>query len=1010
MTLWYSSRKPDVFDLPAIAALKWSHSVMQEPDFCCEFGAREAAHRLAFEIELEGDHLISPSHSSPSNPRTSRRPGLHVGFADTTELRLSFEDDWKFHAFSLPSHYFASGITPWSGCQKIAEMKQSRFHFCPWHDGGLVRSCEPTHAQEHHRIASTPADSSRVKNFENEQFIPSFNFDKTPSDSSNLTGRLSGMRQHFADNAVVDPNEVTGDTSSHPGIIEQFKITDNYYDNPARRIQQEPEEPDPDVIPDIHEAPQFAQDLHAIAGRFAIYDDPDGDGILRLRTWYLHHQHMIVNFHSRTVELDEDWRRWSDDIIGSWRTHLHAGASIFFHLVHPDPYRGYLRQEVHCDVIITQGNELPRRAGLLTVHYQGEQTDPHTYAVASSLEMIVSGRRLVEAADADQWCLNSFHRCSVAFGWQHIPFDTQPIHQVQNGHAFIIMVTKARQEHDLSLSGQAESHGQNTQEHDYEEAPHFGEFAQTPQSVRSASSLSSRPDLEVGVHVFRLGMPDDHCYVGWQDYRQILYDITRRVHAQRNEIVALHYLQAHPIGIHSENEKAVILQSIHDIPAASMEQLILLDLEIHYHALPSGLLVPPTVSRRVMRIHPPLHRSQMLLLTGLNDYCELHGDKCIIFENNLIWSSNDRTVHALTHGAYIRIQVPPPDDPLLDTESAIAISREFALESDRGHFATFCPGNHQPPPDFPPPEDDGSAFLQHSIRSFVASCSAWQVQWQPMQLKVSPAHVVQPAILSASHDQQQGPAPQRPFSGFHGRDFDTLSNLFASHSMIECEEEGPIAYVDTWYIHHERQQQCRAPRAVRLLQDPAEWLEDLLAPWRDIIDPTIAITIFLVRPSPPCTQMECLLAHFIIEQAPRPEWVVGLISIQEVNPQGISIDHRAFSLPSLMWAQAVIRVAGIQERCRFRSCTVQRGAIPFGVFDMDHVDPGMSLVIHVRDRMPFVASSSIEGDISGLMQRPPDPHAAARPPAGPAAAAPFVFNPNAAAFCPGQAPLNVHSA
>ena len=43
MTLWYSSRKPDVFDVPAIAALKWSHSFICEPDFCCEFGARESS-------------------------------------------------------------------------------------------------------------------------------------------------------------------------------------------------------------------------------------------------------------------------------------------------------------------------------------------------------------------------------------------------------------------------------------------------------------------------------------------------------------------------------------------------------------------------------------------------------------------------------------------------------------------------------------------------------------------------------------------------------------------------------------------------------------------------------------------------------------------------------------------------------------------------------------------------------------------------------------------------------
>ena len=185
------------------------------------------------------------------------------------------------------------------------------------------------------------------------------------------------------------------------------KIVDNQLDNPARRLQQEqePAEPDPDVIPDIHEAPAFAQDLHAIADEQEAFSDPDGDGILRLRTWYIHHANHLVNFHSRIVELEEDWRRWEDDIVGSWRTHLQAGASIFFHLVFPDPYRGYLRQRVHGDIIITQGNDLPRRASLITVHYQGREAEPHTYALACSFELMVSGRRITEIADADQWCL-----------------------------------------------------------------------------------------------------------------------------------------------------------------------------------------------------------------------------------------------------------------------------------------------------------------------------------------------------------------------------------------------------------------------------------------------------------------------------------------------------------------------------------------------------------------------------------------------------------------------------
>ena len=100
MTLWYCSRKPDLLDLPAVAAMKWSHSIMREPDFCCECGAREAAQKLAFELKLEGLHHDHAGQCSLSKPRDSKRRNLHVGFAESTTLRLSFDDDWVFMNFA----------------------------------------------------------------------------------------------------------------------------------------------------------------------------------------------------------------------------------------------------------------------------------------------------------------------------------------------------------------------------------------------------------------------------------------------------------------------------------------------------------------------------------------------------------------------------------------------------------------------------------------------------------------------------------------------------------------------------------------------------------------------------------------------------------------------------------------------------------------------------------------------------------------------------------------------
>ena len=788
-TLWCLNRQPDVLDLPEVQTLKWSHSIMKEPTFLCEFGARERAHQLALEVALDHPQIPSRGAFALCSSRLSK-PSSHVGFADWTDLHIWFEDDSQSLQLSLPEEFFDGKLTPWSGCPKVANMRRSRFQVCPWHEGLPVRSCRQ----------------------------PTFEDDIGP----------------------MKPND----------FILQCKITDNHLDNPARRYQQQhPEVPDPDEIPDIQEAPRFAQDLQALADMHQAFSNPDGEGILRLRTWYIHHSDQQTNFHSRTVELDEDWRRWETDIIGAWRTHLQADTSIFLHLAAPDPYRGYLNRETHGDIIITQGNEQPRRAGLVTVHYHGGEVDPHSYAVACSLELVVSGFRFAEVADAGQWCHLPQNRCAVTYGWQTIPFDHLPRHEMHSGDAITITITRTIRDDRAGHHTARIWDDQPLREPQPADGPAHDDvadydFLPEPHPLHEDSSTSEQAEEEVGVHVYCHEKPEAHCYIQWDTYRRILLDIVRCLRLPRDDIIGMHFVQALPVGVHPVFGRAVILQATGDVPAGSGEQLILLDQEIHFHALPSGLLVPPAFSRKVLRIFPPIHRSQLLHRIGLRDYCELHGDRCTAYENNVLWPAQDRTVHPLTHGAYVRIIVPPPDDPTLDTEIAIAITRDFTTEVQEPSadvHITECSDRSQRPGG----EGDSSAFFQHALHRFQRQCDTTLCALAPSQWKVAPEHVSGPQLPVSNVGVANPLQNPRPLSRFHGRDFDTLSNLFNAKALIECEEEGPIAYVDTWYIDHARLPTCEVPRAVKLFQDPTEWLADLLRPWDDTIDINNDILIFI---------------------------------------------------------------------------------------------------------------------------------------------------------------------
>ena len=359
-------------------------------------------------------------------------------------------------------------------------------------------------------------------------------------------------------------------------------------------------EPSKDPIPNqiqtssrtLELAPPFAQDLRAIADHHEAFTDLDEDGTFYLRTWFINHHSLQVNFHPRTVELQEDWRRWERDILDSWRDHIQGAEAIYFHLVRPDPDRSYMRRPAHADVILTQGNEAPRRAGLTTVHYHGDRVTPHSYAVAISFDLQVSGWEIAGMADALQWCTAPGHTCATWHGWTPIPFSQDRVHVMQSGHSFVITVSMIPAQSSTTPLTMTEN-----LDFELEDQADLDVTSQHEEATQTAD-----PEHEIGVHVYRLHEPNGHCFVSWESYRTILLDVINCLQLQRNSITVLHYLRVPPVGIQQDIEESVIIQGVHDIPAGSNERLVLVDQEIHYHPLRSGRHVPPSTSRKVMKL------------------------------------------------------------------------------------------------------------------------------------------------------------------------------------------------------------------------------------------------------------------------------------------------------------------------------------------------------------------------------------------------------------------------
>ena len=63
-----------------------------------------------------------------------------------------------------------------------------------------------------------------------------------------------------------------------------------------------------------------------------------------------------------------------------------------------------------------------------------------------------------------------------------------------------------------------------------------------------------------------------------------------------------------------------------------------------------------------------------------------------------------------------------------------------------------------------------------------------------------------------------------------------LLSLFSQEAMIEREDEEPVAYLQTWYLHGTHQLRCEIPRTVRLGVDSDAWQRTILSAWRDQAD------------------------------------------------------------------------------------------------------------------------------------------------------------------------------
>ena len=115
MTALYANQKPVLPDVTSIdgplQVLKWSHSVLEEPNFVNEWSAVEMGRCLAFELgNYDGVH----SETCSLKQLPSRSSTRKVGFSEVVDVLIGMEDCLDMYQRTISEICCGKGLFPWS--------------------------------------------------------------------------------------------------------------------------------------------------------------------------------------------------------------------------------------------------------------------------------------------------------------------------------------------------------------------------------------------------------------------------------------------------------------------------------------------------------------------------------------------------------------------------------------------------------------------------------------------------------------------------------------------------------------------------------------------------------------------------------------------------------------------------------------------------------------------------------------------------------------------------------
>lgn len=148
---------------------------------------------------------------------------------------------------------------------------------------------------------------------------------------------------------------------------------------------------------------------------------------------------------------------------------------------------------------------------------------------------------------------------------------------------------------------------------------------------------------------------------------------------------------------------------------------------------------------------------------------------------------------------------------------------------------------------------------------------------------------------------------------------------FTNAAVTETAEEGPVAYIDSWYLQGQRPYVTEQVRTLRLDQHAHDWHTQILEKWNDLIDQSAPLRILWVTPSPPSLPFRERLGHLLLIQDIAEQLVPVHLSLHFAGLERNSLGFAAALLTNPVQFDTTRDLLQLARLCLARHCRLQLG-------------------------------------------------------------------------------------